>query len=186
MDFVSLSSGGGAQIQGFNFLIPARDVKTFLQATGVRQGESKFNPVWRAGVELFLDGRFSAALAKFDEANALLPNLADVKRMRMDADRFVKNPPPRPFPWAMATAGVSLLSVGVYGGMFGRRWWKNRYRVVPAQVIAAIESGDTPVLLDVRTPPTSRRARCVCREPRGWSRTPSTSPTSRSTSRPSR
>jgi rhodanese-related sulfurtransferase len=140
------------QIQGFNFLIPARDVKTFLQGTGVRQGESKFNPVWRAGVELFLDGRFSAALAKVDEANALLPNLADVKRMRMDADRFVKNPPPRPFPWAMATLGVSLLSVGVYGGMFGRRWWKNRYRIVPAQVIAAIESGDTPILLDVRTP----------------------------------
>jgi rhodanese-related sulfurtransferase len=152
MDFVSLSSGGGPQIQGFNFLIPARDVKTFLQGTGVRQGESKFNPVWRAGVELFLDGRFSAALAKFDEANALLPNLADVKRMRMDADKFVKNPPPRPFPWAMATLGVSLLSVGVYGGMFGRRWWKNRYRIVPAQVIAAIESGDTPILLDVRTP----------------------------------
>jgi rhodanese-related sulfurtransferase len=152
MDFVSLSMGGGPQIQGFNFLIPARDVKTFLQGTGVNQGESKFNPVWRAGVELFLDGRYSAALDKFDETNALLPNLADVKRMRADADKFVKNPPPRPFPWALATLGVSLLSAGAYGSMFARRWWKNRYRIVPAQVIGAIESGDTPVLLDVRTP----------------------------------
>jgi rhodanese-related sulfurtransferase len=35
--------------------------------------------------------------------------------------------------------------------MFARRWWRNRFRVVPAQVIAAIEDGDTPVLLDVRT-----------------------------------
>ncbi|HTO10344.1 MAG TPA: cyclic nucleotide-binding domain-containing protein [Candidatus Binatia bacterium] len=152
MDFVSLSQGGGAQVQGFNFLIPARDVKTFLQGTGVKAGESTFNPVWRAGVELFLADRFKAALAKFDEANALLPNLADVKRMRADADKFIKNPPPRPFPWALATLGVSLLSVGAYGSMFARRWWKNRYRVVPAQVIGAIESGDTPVLLDVRTP----------------------------------
>src|SRR5882672_118407 len=152
MDFVSLSSGGGAQVQGFNFLIPARDVKTFLQGTEVKAGESKFNPVWRAGVELLLAGRFAAALAKFDEANTLLPNLADVKRMRADADKLVKNPPPRPFPWAMATLGVSLLSVGAYGSMFARRWWKNRYRIVPAQVIAAIESGDTPILLDVRTP----------------------------------
>src|SRR5258706_1747608 len=98
MDFVSLSSGGGPQIQGFNFLIPARDVKTFLQATGVNQGESKFNPVWRTGVELFLADRFSAALEKFDEANGLLPHLADVQRIRADAANFVRNPPPRPFP----------------------------------------------------------------------------------------
>ena len=151
MDFVSLSSGGGPQVQGFNFLIPGRDVRTFLQGTEVRAGESKFNPVWRAGLELFHDGRFSAALAKFDEANALVPNLIDVKRKRAEADNFVRNPPPRPFPWALATLGVSLLSVGAYGGMFARRWWKNRYRIVPAQVIGAIESGDTPVLLDVRT-----------------------------------
>jgi S1-C subfamily serine protease/rhodanese-related sulfurtransferase len=152
MDFVSLSPSGGAQVQGFNFLIPARDVKTFLQGTEVKPGESTFNPVWRAGVELFLNGSYTAALAKFDEANALLPDLADVKRMRADTDRFIKNPPPQPFPWALTTLGVSVLSVGVYGSMFARRWWKNRYRMLPAQVIAAIESGDTPLLLDVRTP----------------------------------
>ena len=63
----------------------------------------------------------------------------------------MKNPPPRPFPWAWATLGVSLLSVGAYGGMFAHRWWRNRFRILPAQVIGAIEAGDTPVLLDVRT-----------------------------------
>jgi len=41
--------------------------------------------------------------------------------------------------------------VGAYGSMFARRWWRNRYRIVPAQVIGAIETGDTPILLDVRT-----------------------------------
>jgi len=152
MDFVSLGPQGGPQIQGFNFLIPARDVRTFVKGTDVKPGESKFNPMWRAAVELFLDGSYAAALAKIDEVNALLPNLADVKRMRAEADHLVKNPPPRPFPWAWATVSVSLLSVGAYGGMFARRWWRNRYRIVPAQVIGAIESGDTPVLLDVRTP----------------------------------
>jgi rhodanese-related sulfurtransferase len=35
--------------------------------------------------------------------------------------------------------------------MFARRWWHNRFRILPGQVIGAIESGDTPVLLDVRT-----------------------------------
>src|SRR5207245_598345 len=67
------------------------------------------------------------------------------------AERKMKNPPPRPFPWAWATLGVTLLSVGIYGGMFGRRWWKNRFRILPAQVIAAIESGRNPQLVDVRT-----------------------------------
>ncbi len=151
MDFVSLSPEGGAIVQGFNFLIPARDVRTFLQGTGVKPGESTFNPVWQAGIELLFGERYSAAVAKLGEVNALLPNLADVKRALDDAEKKVKNPPPRPFPWAWATLGVSLLSAGAYGGMFARRWWKNRFRIQPAQVIGAIESGDTPMLLDVRT-----------------------------------
>ena len=150
LSFVSLGQGG-AIVQGFNFLIPSRDVATFLKGTDVRPGESEFNPVWAAGIELLLTERYKAAAAKLAEANAILPNLSDVKRLLAEAEAKVKNPPPRPFPWAWATLGVSLMSVGVYGGMFARRWWRNRFRVVPAQVIAAIEAGDTPVLLDVRT-----------------------------------
>jgi rhodanese-related sulfurtransferase len=150
LTFISLSQAG-AIVQGFNFLIPARDVRTFLQGTAVRPGESTFNSVWAAGVELYLGERYKAAVVKIAEANALVPNLADVRRALADAEAKLKNPPPRPFPWAWATLGVSLLSVGAYGGMFGRRWWRNRFRILPAQVIGAIEAGDTPVLLDVRT-----------------------------------
>src|SRR5258705_11490145 len=60
-------------------------------------------------------------------------------------------PPPEPFPWALATLGVTVLSVGVYGGMRGKRWWKSRFRVTPTQVIGFIERGLNPVLLGVRT-----------------------------------
>jgi len=35
--------------------------------------------------------------------------------------------------------------------MWGRRWWKNRYRILPAQVIGVIERGMSPVLVDART-----------------------------------
>ena len=148
---VTLSSTG-APIQGFNFLIPAGDVAKFLQGTEVSQpGDSKFNAVWAAGIDLFFDQRYKASLAKIAEANKLVPDIADVKRMMGEAERMVKNPPPRPFPWAWATLGVTVLSVGAYGGMWGKRWWKNRFRVVPTQVIAFIERGLNPVLLDVRT-----------------------------------
>jgi rhodanese-related sulfurtransferase len=47
--------------------------------------------------------------------------------------------------------GVTLVSFGAYGGMWGKRWWKNRFRVQPTQVIGFIERGLNPVLLDVRT-----------------------------------
>ena len=120
-------------MQGYNFMIPARDVRTFVQDTEARPGESRFNPLWRAGVELLLDQRYPAAAAKLAEVNQLLPNLVDVKRAMAEADEKVKHPPPQPFPWAWATFGVSLVSAGAYGGMFGRRWWRNRYRILPAQ-----------------------------------------------------
>jgi S1-C subfamily serine protease/rhodanese-related sulfurtransferase len=148
---VTLSSTG-APIQGFNFLIPAGDVAKFLQGTEVSQpGDSKFNAVWAAGIDLFFEQRYKASLAKIAEANKLVPDIADVKRMMGEAERMAKNPPPRPFPWAWATLGVTVLSAGAYGGMWGKRWWKNRFRVVPTQVITFIERGLNPVLLDVRT-----------------------------------
>src|SRR2546426_109513 len=151
MTFISLSSSG-SEVQGFNFLIPAKDVTKFLEGTEVtKPGESAFNPVWGAGIEALLDGHYSSAVAKFQEANKLLPGLTDVKRLLTEAEDKVKNPPPRPFPWAWATLGVTLLSLGAYGGMWGRRWWKNRFRVQPTQVIALIERGLNPVMLDVRT-----------------------------------
>jgi len=152
MTFISLSPSGGTIVQGFNFLIPAKDVAKFLQGTEVtRPGESMFNPVWGAGIEAFLKERYSTAVAKIGEANKLLPGLTDVKRLLAEAEDKVKNPPPRPFPWAWATVGVTLLSLGAYGGMWGKRWWKNRFRVAPTQVIGFIERGLNPVLLDVRT-----------------------------------
>src|SRR5207302_10075955 len=117
MTFISLSPTG-SEVQGFNFLIPANDVTKFLQGTEVtKPGESAFNPVWVAGIEALLDGHHSTAVAKFQEAGNLLPALTDVKRLLAEAEDKVKTPPPRPYPWAWATLGVTLLSVGTYGGM---------------------------------------------------------------------
>ena len=151
MLFVTLSSGGSI-VQGFNFLIPAKDVLKFLQGTDVtKPGESTFNPIWAAGVEALFAQRFSTAVGKFAEANRLIPGLSDVKRALKEADDGVKNPPPRPFPWAWITLGVTLVSGGAFGGMWGRKWWKNRYRIEPAQMIGFIEKGLSPILVDART-----------------------------------
>lgn len=148
---VTLSSSG-AIVQGFNFLIPARDVLKFLQGTEVtKPGESAFNPIWTAGIEALFAQRFSTAVSRFSEANRLIPNLPEVKRALAEAEFGVKNPPPRPFPWAWVALGVTLVSAGGFGGLWGRRWWKNRYRILPAQMIGFIERGMSPILVDART-----------------------------------
>jgi S1-C subfamily serine protease/rhodanese-related sulfurtransferase len=151
LSFVSLSAQG-AVVQGFNFLIPAKDVLKFLQDTDVKKpGQSRFNAAWHAGLVAFRDERFDTALERFTEANELQPKLPDVVRALKEAEEKVKNPPPRPMPWAWIALGVSLLSAGGYGGILGRKWLKNRFRVMPTQVIGFIERGFNPVLLDVRT-----------------------------------
>jgi rhodanese-related sulfurtransferase len=151
MTFITLSAQG-AVIQGYNFLIPARDVLKFLKDTPVtKPGASQFNEAWWAGLSALFSERYSTALARFNEADRLQPNLPDLLNMRKEADRMVKNPPPKPFPWAWVALGITLVSAGGYGGMWGRKWWKNRFRVMPTQVIGFIERGLNPLLLDVRT-----------------------------------
>src|SRR5216117_2784358 len=116
LTFVSLSPSGGAIVQGFNFLIPARDVLKFLADTPVKKtGESVFNVAWEAGLDAFFRDRDELAVQKIQEASRLVPNLADVKRTLAEAEDRAKHPRPRPFPWAWTTLGVSMLSVGTYG-----------------------------------------------------------------------
>jgi rhodanese-related sulfurtransferase len=151
MTFVSLR--GNTAVQGFNFLIPAKDVRAFLAGTDAKPGESRFNPVWAAGVTALFDERYSVALAKFREADELLTGLVVVKRSMKEAEYKRAHPPPRPFPWAWTITGVvTMLSVVTWGVWAGHRWKRNRYRVNPGQVIDFLEKGLNPVLLDVRTP----------------------------------
>jgi rhodanese-related sulfurtransferase len=152
MTFVSLSPQGGAIVQGFNFLIPARDVRKFLEGTDVVPGrDSGFNGAWAAGLKALFSENYHLAVTRLSEANRILPNLPDVKRNLAEADKLEKNPPPRPFPWIWVAIGVTAVSVTAYGGMLARRWWKNRYRILPTQVIGLMEAGKGPTLVDVRT-----------------------------------
>ncbi len=159
LTFVSLSPSGGSIVQGFNFLIPSRDVKKFLQGTEVtKPGESPFNPIWAAGLNDLGNESFRSAAAKFVEANKLLPDLPDVKRALAEVEFKVKNPPPRPFPWAWVTLGLALVSGGGYGAMWYHRWQRNRFRVKAGEVVKMMEAGVNPLLLDVRQESAAKTA----------------------------
>lgn len=154
LTFVSLAPGPeGGIVQGFNFVIPSNAVQDFIQGTEVKlNAESPFNKVWWAGLQEEFDGNYKAAERYFIGANTLVPNLPDVKRMLAEAQDKIKNPPPRPFPWAWLTLAVTLTSLGSYGAIWGRKWWKSRYRIAPSVVVRLLEEGKNPLVLDVRKP----------------------------------
>lgn len=149
---VSLAPGpGGGIVQGFNFIIPSNAVRDFIKETEVGlNAENPFNEVWWEGLREQFKGNFKRAERAFLAANTFVPDLPDVRRMLAEAQDKIKNPPPRPFPWAWVTLGVTLVSLGSYGGMWGRRWWRNRHRIAPSAVVHLLEEGKSPLILDVR------------------------------------
>ncbi|MBI4240884.1 MAG: trypsin-like peptidase domain-containing protein, partial [Candidatus Rokubacteria bacterium] len=153
LTFVSLAPGPeGSIVQGFNFLIPSDAVHDFVKGTAVNPGaESRFNRIWWTGLRDFFNDSFTRAERQFQEANKLHASLTDVKRMIAEAQDKIKNPPPRPFPWAWVALGVTLVSASGFGGIWFRRWWRNRFRILPGQVITLMEKGLNPVFLDART-----------------------------------
>jgi len=149
LTFVTTESGGrGEIVQGFNFVIPAAAVREFINGTDVPLDEkSKFNLAWHAGLADYFAGNYSRAERSFAEANRLLPELPDVRRLMAEA----KNPPPRPFPWGTITVVVTVVSVGAAGAGLATRWRRNRYRIRPSEVLRLIEtSREKPIILDVR------------------------------------
>ena len=151
MTFVTLSAAGSI-VQGFNFLIPARDVLKFLEGTEVtKPGESTFNPIWAAGIEAMFQQRYSAAVAKFAETQSHHPRPARRQAAAVGGRVLRQEPAAASLPVGVGDARGHLASVGTYGGMWGRRWWKNRYRILPAQMIGFIERGMSPIIVDART-----------------------------------
>jgi hypothetical protein len=152
LTFVSIAPGAeGNIVQGFNFVIPSAAVADFVRGTPAKvNGGSKFNDLWFAGLTAFAAEDYGGALRRFEEADKLHPNLPDVRRKLTEAREFVKNPPPRPFPWFWVAVGVTLMSAGGFGGQWLHRWNKNRYRVQPSEVVRLIEAGKSPTVLDVR------------------------------------
>jgi S1-C subfamily serine protease len=148
LTFVTLESGDQG-VQGFNFVIPSAAIRDFVKGTDVKLDEaSRFNAAWHAGLADFFDGSYSRAEKHFAEANRLLPDLTDVRRMMAEA----KNPPPRPFPWKQIAAVVAVVVAAVVGVLLVLRWRRNRYRIRPSEVMRLIETSPEapPVILDVR------------------------------------
>ena len=165
MTFVSLSPSTGAAVQGFNFLVPARDVRRFLTSTDVRIGESRFNAPWADALGTFFKGDHRAAAPKLVKVNTLVPDLPDVKRLLDEAQEKAKRPPVNPLSGALVAFGIGLVSVGVWGGLFGRRLWKSRFAIESLGGMAlSARRSDVCARVDHRDPEVPAKEAAVPRE----------------------
>jgi S1-C subfamily serine protease/rhodanese-related sulfurtransferase len=144
--------GEGRNVQGFNFIIPAAAVRQFLDGTTVALDEpSRFNDAWQAGLRAFFNGQYSRATPYLTEANRLMPNVPDVRRISGEnAARAVTQPL---LPWDEVGIGLIVSSVVGYGVLAGRRWQRNRLRIGPYEVARLLDGNDPPAILDVRLDP---------------------------------
>jgi S1-C subfamily serine protease len=150
LTFVTLSSNAQADIvQGFNFVIPAAAVMKFLEGTPVPRDEpSRFNAAWYAGLRDYFAGNHRRARAELAEANRLLPELSDVRRVTLENDERLKRQPLLPWTWI----AIAMLAVSASGWvvLLVRRRQRNRFRIAPAEVMRLVEGPDPPIILDVR------------------------------------
>jgi S1-C subfamily serine protease len=150
LTFVALAGEMGASaVQGFNFVIPAMAVTKFLEGTPVpREEASRFNAAWYTGLYHYFGERHRRARSYLTEANRLLPELPDVRRVVADNDARLAREPW--LPWRRVAVGMLVVSVAGYAVLGAQRWRRNRFRIQPSEVAQLIDSAAPPLILDVR------------------------------------
>lgn len=143
------SDPDSAQVQGFNFVIPSTTVTKFLEGTALpRTDARRFNAAWHAGLRQYFLGNYRRARTELAEANRLLPELPDVRRVMVDNAASQAREPW--LPWR-TIAVVMLIASAVGYVMIGARYWRrNRFRISPSDVARLVDSAEPPVILDVR------------------------------------
>lgn len=154
LTFVTVSSTtGGDIVQGFNFVIPSAAVAKFLEGTPAPRGESsRFNVVWYAALRDHFSGNARRARAELAEANRLLPELPDVRRLTGENEDRLKREPL--LPWRQVAIGMLAASGAGWAVLLLRRHRRNRFRIPPAEMMRLLEGPEPPTVLDVRAADT--------------------------------
>jgi serine protease Do len=163
LTFVTLSSDARDIVQGFNFVIPSAAVARFLDGTPVPRAErSRFNAAWYAGLGDYFAGNYRRARAELTEANRLLPELPDVRRVTSENEARLRREPL--LPWTQVAIGMLLVSAAGWAALLVRRRRRNRFRIPPSEVMRLLEGPEPPTILDVRA--SDAYARSPVRIPR--------------------
>jgi S1-C subfamily serine protease len=150
LTFVTAASDADrAPVQGFNFIIPSAVVSKFLEGTPVsRRNAGRFNAAWHAGLRHYFLGNYRRARPNLAEANRLLPELPDVRRVTVDNEARLAGAPW--LPWSMIAIGMLVVSGVGYAALALRHWRRNQFRISPSEVARLVDTANPPMILDVR------------------------------------
>jgi serine protease Do len=150
LTFVTVASDAErTPVQGFNFVIPSAAASKFLEGTaGPRRSAGRFNAAWHAGLRHYFLGNYRRARADLAEANRLLPELPDVRRVIADNEARQAREPW--LPWRTIAVAMLIASGTGYAALAARHWRRNQFRISPSEVAKLVETADPPVILDVR------------------------------------
>jgi S1-C subfamily serine protease len=135
-------------VQGFNFVIPSAAVLRFVEGTDVPRRAGRFNAAWHAGLRQYFLGNYRRARADLAEANRLLPELPDVRRVTADNEARQAREPW--LPWRKIAVAMLVVSGAAYAALTAQHWSRNRFRVSPSEVARLVDTADPPLILDVR------------------------------------
>jgi hypothetical protein len=113
-----------------------------------RRNAGRFNAAWHAGLRQYFLGNYRRARADLAEANRLLPELPDVRRVTADNEARQAREPW--LPWRKLAGAMLVVSGAGYAVLGARYWRRNRFRVSPSEVARLVDTADPPLILDVR------------------------------------
>ncbi|SEK51449.1 S1 family peptidase [Rhodococcus maanshanensis] len=120
------SFGIHGQTQPFAFVAPARGLTDLMREKGVTPALGPADTAYRAGVEHYVDGNYTAAIADFDEVLSLAPGYPGAADLRTSAeqerDRYGDAAPSDSGPnWGLLGALAVLIAVGAGAVVLVRR-----------------------------------------------------------------
>ena len=71
----------GQEVSGFSFVVPANTVMEYVKSAGASNVDGPTDLLYREGLELYWDQRYSQAIPKFEEVKRLFPQHSEVDRL---------------------------------------------------------------------------------------------------------
>jgi S1-C subfamily serine protease len=83
--------GNEGEVQGFNFLVASATLSEFVKQIKISPAPGKTNIAWNAGLELFWQHRYTAAITKFEEVTSLFPAHSESAHLVELANQYKKD-----------------------------------------------------------------------------------------------
>jgi len=79
----------GQEVTGFAFVIPSSTALEFVKKAGTTNTQGTTDQRWQEGLELYYNGYYTNAIAKFEEVRRLFPQHSEVGRLITDSQQKI-------------------------------------------------------------------------------------------------